>query len=79
VLITDKVNIWREVLADGAGIVAPDTQPGVEELLAAWLKMSEAERAGMSARARECFQRRFDITGTARSFLDILEELGLSA
>ena len=79
VLITDKVNIWREVLADGAGIVAPDTQAGVEELIAAWLKMNEGERARMSARARECFQRRFEITSTARSFLDTVKELGLLA
>ena len=28
VLISDKVNIWREVQSDGAGLVAPDNLAG---------------------------------------------------
>ena len=32
VLISDKVNIWREIEADGAGLVDDDTVDGTSEL-----------------------------------------------
>jgi glycosyltransferase involved in cell wall biosynthesis len=37
VLISNKVNIWREIEADGAGFVADDTQAGTDDLLNRWL------------------------------------------
>jgi glycosyltransferase involved in cell wall biosynthesis len=37
VLLSDQVNIWREILADGAGIVASDTRPGIVSLLQKWV------------------------------------------
>jgi glycosyltransferase involved in cell wall biosynthesis len=33
VLISNKVNIWREIAADGAGLVANDNLSGTIELL----------------------------------------------
>lgn len=79
VLITDKVNIWREIVADGAGMVAPDTEAGITSLLFRWLKIGDAERARMSENARRCFESRFDMQATAGSFLDVLAGLGISA
>ena len=61
VLISNKVNIWREVCADGAGFVAEDTLAGARSLLARWTALSESDRGSMSARARSCFAARFDI------------------
>ena len=62
VLISDKVNIWREIAEDGAGLAGPDTAEGTERLLARWL---EADAAAMRAAARRCFAARFDIRRTA--------------
>src|SRR5207253_5868060 len=39
VLISNKVNIWREVEADGAGWVSDDTFEGVATLLKKWLAL----------------------------------------
>jgi glycosyltransferase involved in cell wall biosynthesis len=50
-LITNKVNIWREVEADGAGIVVDDDVAGVGEGLEQMLAISATERATMSAAA----------------------------
>jgi glycosyltransferase involved in cell wall biosynthesis len=41
VLISNKVFIWPEILADGAGLVAADTIEGTYELLAGWFKLSQ--------------------------------------
>jgi glycosyltransferase involved in cell wall biosynthesis len=72
VLITNKVNIWHEVEAAGAGLVADDDTPGIASLLRRFLCMSEADRAKMGEAARRCFERNFDVRAAALSLADAL-------
>ena len=76
VLITDKVNIWREVKSAGAGLVDDDSVAGVEWMLRSYLALSPAERGAMRAAARACFAADFDMTVTAGKTLEIFRELG---
>lgn len=77
VLISDKVNIWREVADDHAGLVANDDVAGATALLEQWLAMNEDARAAMSANALACFARRFEIDRAAeRVALAISQRLG---
>jgi glycosyltransferase involved in cell wall biosynthesis len=64
VLISDKVNIWREIQAADAGVVAADTLPGTKELLRAWLDTDATRRQHMRSAALECFDRNFEIRAT---------------
>lgn len=73
VLISDKVNIWREVAADGAGFVAPDTLEGTQWNLRRWFDTREAERAAMRARAADSFRARFTVEAHTRRLIDVLE------
>jgi glycosyltransferase involved in cell wall biosynthesis len=73
VLISDKVNIWREIKADRAGFVAPDTLAGTISLLTRWLNLSEAERLAMSDRARACFASCFEIRKAVKKLLSVIE------
>lgn len=73
VLISDKVNIWREIAADNVGWVAPDTLEGTLANLEAWLGASDAEIEQMRADAVRCFDQRFEIGGAARSLLAVIE------
>ena len=77
VLISNKVNIWREVLGDGAGLVEPDDQAGTDRLLASWAVISEPDRARMRVSARQCFVRRFDVRNTAKQLAAFLEPLAV--
>ena len=72
VLISNRVNIWREVQKDRAGLIEPDDQPGTERLLRRWFETPEADRAEMRQRAIECFTKRFEIAHAAASLLKIL-------
>jgi glycosyltransferase involved in cell wall biosynthesis len=72
VLISKKVNIWREVQQDGAGIVASDDLAGTCSLLRSWIKMSQLQRSVMRAKARSCFERRFHIEKAAESLIRVL-------
>ena len=76
VLISNKINIWREILADQAGIVETDDLPGTERLLRAWNAMTTPERAAMGLRGASCFKQRFHVEQSARSLVTALVTLG---
>lgn len=72
VLITDKVNIWRDVAEAGAGLVEPDDLTGISRLLARFGDMPDEERAATGRRARAAFLSRFSIEGAAADLLAAL-------
>ncbi|WP_262964951.1 glycosyltransferase [Methylobacter psychrophilus] len=74
VLISNKVNIWREIAADGAGLVADDTLAGTDDLLQRWLAMSEETFAAMQAKTIPCFQNRFHVQRAAERLIEIIRE-----
>ncbi|MBB5059742.1 glycosyltransferase involved in cell wall biosynthesis [Granulicella aggregans] len=73
VLLSDKVNIAPEIIADHAGLMETDTLQGTTNLLLCWMKMSQAERETMGANALACFQSRFDMKANVTIFNDLLE------
>lgn len=74
VLISDKVNIWREIQADGAGIVNTDTVDGTLQTLQQWLAMPPAARQAMGVQARRSFEARFTVDAMAASLLRVVSE-----
>lgn len=72
VLISDKVNIWREVQAAEAGFVAPDTLEGTQRSLMRWLSLDEDKRRCMRAAARALFHERFTVDAMARDLLAVV-------
>jgi glycosyltransferase involved in cell wall biosynthesis len=72
VLISDKVNIWREIEADNAGLVTPDTLDGTVSLLERWLALSPDARQQMGERARACFAARFEIRRATENLLAVI-------
>ncbi|MCA1469227.1 glycosyltransferase [Bradyrhizobium sp. IC3195] len=72
VLITDKVNIWREIKQDRAGLVAADDPAGILSLLRGYLSLSLDERQNMAAAGRQAFLKRFDIEQNVLLLLDAL-------
>lgn len=72
VLISDKVNIWREIQGDGAGFVGPDTAAGTEAVLRRWLALDVAARQRMARQAQQTFTQRFTAEAMARSLCDQL-------
>ena len=73
VLLSDKVNIAAEIVADGAGLMEDDTSAGTKRLLERWVHLAPSEREAMSARARECFHRRYDMRENAKTVVRIFE------
>ncbi|HEX2853325.1 MAG TPA: glycosyltransferase [Opitutaceae bacterium] len=78
VLISDKVNIWREIKADAAGLVENDDLAGTAKLLSGWSAMDEPARERMRAAAAKSFAQRYAIQATALNLAKILAD-GLAA
>ena len=74
VFITRQVNIWREVVAAGAGWAEEDTAAGVARLVRTWWEQptAVAERA---ARAQACWRASFSVEAYADSFAALAREV----
>ena len=72
VLISNEVNIWREIEAERAGYVEDDDLAGTTTLLKRWLATPPDVRAAMKENAKNCFTRRFEIERATDSLLKVL-------
>ena len=75
VLISDKVNVWREVVSSHAGLVEPDTLNGTLNLIRRFAALSDVERVMMRNAARQGFLTHFAMEVTAPDFLQLIERI----
>lgn len=73
VLISNKVNIWREIEADGAGFVESDTSDGTLALIDRWLQCTPAELQALRVAARNCFESRFQMDRVAQRLVRLVQ------
>jgi glycosyltransferase involved in cell wall biosynthesis len=78
VLISNKVNIWREVERDEAGLVAEDTLEGTCKLLDGFAQLSEERTLAMRRNASNCFSKRFEIGRAARNLEAVLSRIAIT-
>ena len=74
VLVSDKVNIWREIVQWKAGLVERDDLAGTISLLERWKAMTPDEIANMRKAALACFDANFDMQMSSGRMIDMLEE-----
>lgn len=72
VLISDKVNIWREVDRECAGLVGSDDLPGTTNLLERWRNLRHAEKDQMRCNAKRCFSTHFDIARSSSRLFELM-------
>lgn len=69
VLISNKVNIWREIQDGGCGFVGEDTIDGAVEVLSQWKNLSPLKRQEMRNKSLSTFQNHFDISHAAEELI----------
>lgn len=69
VLISRSVNIWADIVADGAGFAEEDTVEGCVAIFKRWLGLEQAQRERMRCKTRECFASRYTSKRAAVSLL----------
>ncbi|MBU3548026.1 glycosyltransferase [Polynucleobacter sp. P1-05-14] len=73
VLISNQVNIWREIQSYAAGFVDEDTEDGTMRNLNRWLSLDPVSFSNMKLQAELCFQSNFNISKSALNYKSILE------
>jgi glycosyltransferase involved in cell wall biosynthesis len=74
VLISNKVNIWREIQQDGAGLVVEDDVEAIAAGLQEMCALSSAEREATGLKARNCFLERYNLEQNAMRLLAVLSQ-----
>jgi glycosyltransferase involved in cell wall biosynthesis len=72
VLLSRSVNIWREIIDDGAGLADDDTVRGCASLLSRWLRLGDEARLAFGKRARQSFETHYTIKRAAVSLLSTI-------
>jgi len=75
VLISKRVNIWREIADAGAGLVADDTLEASVRMLKEWLALDTDSRDVMAAKARQLFDEHFEINTVGSNIAMELEKV----
>ncbi|MFC3200252.1 glycosyltransferase [Alteromonas oceani] len=73
VLISNKVNIWREVAEFEAGVVANDDLQGTIKILRYWLDLDKESKERMIVNSLKCFQEKFEMEKACRNLVDLLK------
>jgi glycosyltransferase involved in cell wall biosynthesis len=71
VFLTNKVNLWREVVGSDAGIVANDDQMGIDHLIQQWRKN---EHFKCIKNTFSCFREKLHISKTAEKIISMFPE-----
>jgi glycosyltransferase involved in cell wall biosynthesis len=72
VLISNQVNIWREIEAGGGGLIADDTLAGTEQLLKQWLRLTPTDQNEMGQNAKATFAQHFTVERAAQQFKEAI-------
>jgi glycosyltransferase involved in cell wall biosynthesis len=75
VIVSDKVNIWREIERYQAGLVCEDSADGAAACLARWQAFSGVEISAFRLRSRQCFEELFNYDVTAKMVLEIVDQI----
>ena len=73
VLISNQINIWREIKKSEAGIISDDTLEGTIEILKKWFILSVDHKSMMSNKASECFRNFFTIEPAAHKLYNAVK------
>lgn len=70
VLISDKVNLWREVSQTDAGLVQTDSLEGTKKLIENFFQLDGARIHEMGQNARSCYDSNFRIEAAAQKIIE---------
>ncbi len=74
VLISDQVNIWREIAEGEAGLVAKDTVEGTRRLLIEWELLTAEKKSKMAEQTKRVYAQYFSIEKSATNIKALIEQ-----
>ena len=74
VLISNQVNIWREIDEDKGGLVDDDTLQGAEEVFRRWENLSAENKSAMKTAAKSSYENRYSTGLAAQHLMTAVEQ-----
>jgi glycosyltransferase involved in cell wall biosynthesis len=74
VLISNQINIWREIKDDQAGLIGDDTIAGANSVFRGWNNLLPESRAAMQKSARSSYENRFGVAPATRRLLAVIDK-----
>lgn len=74
VLISNKVNIWREIIEMEAGLSSPNTAEGTYEMMQKWFALPDEVQSQFRVNARQCFIKHFEIMNASKCLVETINE-----
>jgi glycosyltransferase involved in cell wall biosynthesis len=75
VLISDQVNIWKEIFDGGGGIIGKNNLAGVVDMLQRWMSLNDFQKRQMSFNADKVFKEKFTVEKAAKNIIDVFLEV----
>lgn len=79
VILSNKVNIWREVSGYSAGLVNEDTLEGTQASLTQWQSLGREAIQSFRIRGKACYEELFNYEVTAKRALEIIDGVAHSS
>lgn len=73
VLISNKVNIWREIELGKAGIIENDDLEGAFNFFTKWVSLNDTEKQEMGLYAYKTYLTKFTAKATSAKFIEVLK------
>lgn len=73
VLISNQINVWREIEQGGGGFVGDDTVQGIKRMLLQWVSLSASKRLEMSENALQVYERNYNVEQAALKMKEVLQ------
>ena len=73
VLITNKVNIWKDIANTNSGIVEDDTLIGIIKGFDKWMALNRDEKILMREAAYTTYENQYTASTTCKKFVEILQ------
>lgn len=72
VLISNKINIWREIEIENAGIIENDTIEGTRQLFLKWMALTDEQKREKKINAASAFWNHFEINTNIEKLVKVL-------
>ncbi len=74
VIISDQVNIWREIEAGKGGLVSSTRLDDIEENLRKWMNLSESEKVEMKRSAAQVYRENFRVDSHVENLINLFSD-----
>jgi glycosyltransferase involved in cell wall biosynthesis len=73
VIISNQINIWREISAGSAGLVCDDNEVSLRKIFGEWFSLSSEQKSQMGQNALQTYLKYFHVKAATKKMIDLLQ------